>query len=113
MDEFCEGTLYLLGRGIDDSIIIANVCPAASVSVCDSFQDVCVLHSNEARKLSLPLAPHPRHHPSSPASGVMQHLTDESDRLQMFAGERDKVDAQIAALEAANAELVDQQETRV
>lgn len=33
--------------------------------------------------------------------------------LQVFAGERDGVNAKLAALEAANAALHDQQETRV
>lgn len=42
-----------------------------------------------------------------------QNLTDEIDSLQQFSGERDRVNTRIAALEAANAELVDQQEMAV
>ncbi|CAM9747176.1 unnamed protein product, partial [Hapterophycus canaliculatus] len=42
-----------------------------------------------------------------------QALTAEVESLQAFSGERDRVNAQLAALEAANAELQDQQEIRM
>lgn len=40
-------------------------------------------------------------------------LTEEVESLRVFSGQRDAANAQIAALEAANEELRDQQEIRV
>lgn len=61
-----------------------------------------------------PLNPHTRQNGSPKLSCVFfQALNAEVESLQAFSGERDRVNAQLAALEAANAELKDQQEIRV
>ncbi|CAN0147734.1 unnamed protein product, partial [Ectocarpus sp. 8 AP-2014] len=44
---------------------------------------------------------------------TIKALTSEVESLQGYSGERDRVNAQLAALEAANAELQDQQEIKL
>ncbi|CAM9716165.1 unnamed protein product, partial [Ectocarpus fasciculatus] len=44
---------------------------------------------------------------------TIKTLTSEVESLQGYSGERDRVNAQLAALEAANAELQDQQEIKL